>query len=486
MIGLIQNRTEFDYDIRSLILAFYHGEKIAASEEGAEFLVRVAYRESSMRISLEQDGRTALWEDVPLEGEGADAFQDEDRKKSNRNNAKKALYRLMTQWTGRELPWGTMTGVRPTKIGMALYENGLDERAAEQIYRERYLVSGAKARLCARVAKKEYELLSALEPEREYSLYVGIPFCPSRCLYCSFPSNSIKTHADAVDPYLDALMREMDGAAEDCAGRTLTAVYIGGGTPTALSAGQLDRLLSGLAARFDLAKARELTVEAGRPDSLDEEKLRVLKQYPVSRISINPQTMNERTLRLIGREHDVRDVTRIYEKAREMGFDNINMDMIIGLPGEDITHVARTADQISELAPDSLTVHSLALKRASELKINLDQYRHLVRDGTGAMLDLVDDSAARMGMEPYYLYRQKNISGNLENVGYSRPGRECLYNILIMEEKQDIIALGAGATSKFVFPRENRLERAENVRDVRQYISRIDEMIERKREVCHG
>lgn len=485
MIGLVQNRLEFDYDIRSMIQAFYHGEKITADREQADLSVIVEYGKADVAISIWQDGRALAGKSAglyPVE----EASLEEEQKRSNRSETKKLLYRLLAEYTGRQLPWGTMTGVRPTKVGVEKLERGMNREKLEEFYKEYYLVSEKKAKLCSQVAQKEREVLSGIDYQKEYSLYVGIPFCPSRCLYCSFPSYPIGSCQNLVDAYLDALLREMDYVAHANKNRQLTAVYIGGGTPTSLHTGQLERLLEALERQFDLSHVREFTVEAGRPDSISHEKLQVMKGHPVTRISINPQTMNDETLKLIGRRHTSRDIVRVYQEARRMGFDNINMDVIIGLPGEELSHVRHTMEQLSALRPDSLTVHSLARKRASVLNLNYGQYQHLAGEDADRMQELTGAFAADMGLEPYYLYRQKNIAGNLENIGYSLPGQECLYNILIMEEKQDIIAIGAGASSKYLFPRENRLERVENVKNVEQYISRIEEMIERKKEVRHG
>lgn len=231
---------------------------------------------------------------------------------------------------------------------------------------------------------------------------------------------------------------------------------------------------------------REFTVEAGRPDSITREKLEVIKAHPVTRISINPQTMNDETLKLIGRAHTTQETIEAFQMAREIGFDNINMDIITGLPGEDISHVRKTLEQIKLLKPESLTVHSLAIKRAAILNREMEQYRSQVKGSTNEMLLLVDQVAEEMGMNPYYLYRQKNIPGNLENIGYAKEGLESLYNILIMEEKQDIIAMGAGASTKCVYPEENRIERGENVKNIDHYIERIDEMIERKKNLLEN
>ena len=263
-------------------------------------------------------------------------------------------------------------------------------------------------------------------------------------------------------------------------GRPLDTVYFGGGTPTSLSPEDLDAILDKVERTFPMDQVKEFTVEAGRPDSITEEKLQVLRNHGITRISINPQTMKQETLDLIGRRHTVEQVKETFRLARKMGFDNINMDLIVGLPEEDEEDVRNTMEQIKELRPDSLTVHSLAIKRAARLNMFRERYGNLKITGTQEMIDMTARYAGEMGMEPYYLYRQKNMAGNFENVGYSVPGKACIYNILIMEEKQTIMACGAGTTTKVVFPRENRLERAENVKEVEQYIERVDEMLERK------
>ena len=296
--------------------------------------------------------------------------------------------------------------------------------------------------------------------------------------------------------YVAEAMAERAAAAEQecgaCAGASqglgagggplhLDTVYFGGGTPTSLSAEDLDQLLTHLETTFPLSGIQELTVEAGRPDSITREKLEVLKKHHITRISINPQTMKQETLDLIGRHHTVDMVRDCFHVARELGFDNINMDLIVGLPEEDVEDVRRTMEAVKALDPDSITVHSLAIKRASRLNIDREHYASLSIRNTQEMIDLTAAYAREMGMEPYYLYRQKNMAGNFENVGYAKPGKACLYNILIMEEKQTIAACGAGTTTKIVFPEENRRERTENVKDVEQYIARIDEMIERKK-----
>jgi oxygen-independent coproporphyrinogen-3 oxidase len=339
-----------------------------------------------------------------------------------------------------------------------------------------------KADICIEVAKREQELFRDFCYEEEYCLYVGIPFCPTRCLYCSFTSYPIEVYQDKVDAYLDALCKEIAFVAETPAygKKRLVAIYVGGGTPSALSAKQLERLISEIKKHFDMQYVKEFCVECGRPDSITMDKLQVLKNSGVERISINPQTMSDETLKLIGRAHSVEQTKEAFTLARQAGFENINMDMIVGLPGEDIEDVRHTLSEIRKLSPDSITVHSLAIKRAANLNIEMERYRSLIKGSTNEMLLAVDQCARELGLLPYYLYRQKNIPGKLENIGYAAPGKECLYNVLIMEEKMDILALGAGASSKFVFHEENRIERVENVKNVDEYIKRIDEMLERK------
>lgn len=386
--------------------------------------------------------------------------------------------------TGKTLPWGYLTGVRPSKIAYVMLEDGEDEQTIKKHFVNKHKASEKKASLAINVAKKEMDILNKIDYKNGYSLYIGIPFCPSICLYCSFSSYALDAYKNYVDDYLDALIKEMTFVARAMKGRRLDTVYFGGGTPTTLGAAQLDRLITALKELFDIDGCHEFTVEAGRPDSITRDKLKVLKAHNVGRISINPQTMNQQTLDLIGRKHTVEQIKNVYSMAREEGFNNINMDIILGLPGEGINELRYTLDKIKELKPESLTVHSLAIKRAAALNIWREKYEDLKFENSDETVSLAQKYAGDIGCMPYYMYRQKNMAGNLENVGYSVPGKECIYNILIMEEKQTIIAMGAGASTKAVFDADQpnpRIERVENVKDLTSYISRIDEMIERKR-----
>lgn len=368
--------------------------------------------------------------------------------------------------------------MRPTKFATARVEAGWTDEAIIKEYEDIYLTTKQKGDICCRVARREQKLLAPFSYEEEYCLYIGIPFCLSRCLYCSFPAYPIAQYQNRVEDYLAALFRELKYVAEAYKTKRLVACYMGGGTPTSLSAKQLATLIDYIYQIFDTAYVREFTIEAGRPDSLNQDKFRVMKEGLVTRISINPQTMNDETLRFIGRAHTAQMTVHAYELARSCGMDNINMDMIVGLPNETLPMIQHTLDCIREMNPDSLTVHSLALKRSAELNIQMQKYRDSITGSTDEMLQAADRTARALGMEPYYLYRQKNIPGNLENVGYAKSGKECLYNILIMEEKMDIIAVGAGTSTKMVYP--DSVGRIENVKNIDEYIARVDEMIERK------
>lgn len=497
-IGILLNDPAYEQDIRELLMAFYPGAEFAhEKEEGLDFSVEGILSEDRKQFELQtvsygcssfhalskeaiepemQKEWEAACEGVPLQVHYEDRFE-------TKNQIKRRLYLILMVKTGKKLPWGTLTGIRPTKIAMTKLMEGAGEEEIFRYMKETYYTSDEKIRLSIEIAMREKELLSAIDYQHGYSLYVGIPFCPTTCLYCSFTSYPIGKWAGRTGLYLDALEKELEYVAEEKKGCTLDTVYFGGGTPTSLSPEDLDRLITKLKTTFDFSTVKEFTVEAGRPDSITREKLMVLKKHGVTRISINPQTMKQETLKLIGRRHTVEDVKDRFLLARELGFDNINMDLIIGLPEEDLEDVRATMEAVKELAPDSLTVHSLAIKRAARLNTMKEVYKDLKITNTQEMIDLTAQYARELGLEPYYLYRQKNMAGNFENVGYAAPGKACIYNILIMEEQQTIIGCGAGTTTKRLFAEENRIERAENVKDVEQYIQRIDEMIQRKKKL---
>ena len=398
----------------------------------------------------------------------------------NRNQVKRLTYDLLSDYTGKQLPWGTLTGIRPTKIAMDLLEKGCKEEEIYHHFKSEYYISDAKYHICRQVTENERKILKPLDLNNSYSLYIGIPFCPTICAYCSFSSYPLHLWESKVDDYLDALFKEIEYVSKVQAGMKLLTVYMGGGTPTSLTAGQMQRLLEKLHQCFPIDFALEVTVEAGRPDSITKDKLEVIKKYGIRRVSINPQTMNQKTLDIIGRKHTPSQVVDAFMLARETGFANINMDIIAGLPGETAEDISYTLNEIKKLDPESLTIHSLALKRAAILNQPEFVYQETKPEAVNGMIELTYEAARAMQMNPYYLYRQKNIAGNLENIGYAKEGREGIYNILIMEEKQTIISIGAGAVTKIVFPGQKGIKRIENVKSVKDYIERINEMILRK------
>lgn len=409
-------------------------------------------------------------------------------RKEKKNVLKQELYKMVSTGLGRELPWGTLSGIRPTKIAMKLLDEGATDDEVFRYMKDVYLASDEKAQLSVDIAKREKALLDKVDYDNGYSLYIGIPFCPSTCAYCSFTSYPLGVWRKSVDRYLDALEKEIDYTAQKFYHKKLNSIYIGGGTPTTLEPYQLDRLIRKIRCSFDLKDCLEFTVEAGRPDSITREKLMALKKNGISRISVNPQTMKQETLDIIGRHHTVEDTIESFKLARELGFDNINMDLIMGLPEESIDDVKHTMEVIKELNPDNVTIHSLAIKRAARLTIFKDRYQDMQMVNTQDHMSVCEKYCKEIGLEPYYLYRQKGMAGNMENVGYAKAGKAGVYNILIMEEKQTIVACGAGASTKRVWAEPNpdgthRIERCENVKDVGQYIDRIDEMIERKQKL---
>ncbi len=458
----------FEYEARTLLKAFYPKEDISMEECEANMYVDFICKDKELTIEFKDSQCNTLMKEVKKDIK--------DVKESLDNT----LYDMLTKLTGTKQPWGMLTGVRPAKIAYAKLEQGASKDDIVDYMVKTYKVSERKAILATEVAGNEKEVLKGIDYVNGYSLYIGIPFCPTTCLYCSFTSYPLALYSKLVDEYLNALIKELEYVAVSLKNRKLDTIYIGGGTPTTLKPEQLDLLLSKVFGLFDTKEIKEFTVEAGRPDSITKEKLMVLKKYGIDRISINPQTMKQETLDIIGRRHTVEDILNAYNMARECGFNNINMDLIVGLPNEDIDDVKNTMETVKTLKPDSVTVHSLAIKRAAALNIFKDKYKEYDIQNTDDIMNMTYDYAKSMGLEPYYMYRQKNIAGNFENVGYARRGSEGIYNILIMEEKQTIIACGAGASTKFILD-NGRIERVENVKDVKNYISRIDEMIERKK-----
>ena len=378
-------------------------------------------------------------------------------------------------------PWGVLTGIRPSKIATKLLLGGMSADDTIRYFMREYGADEKKARLATEVAQAELPIRKSMS-ESGVSIYIGIPFCPTRCLYCSFVTCGTKQAARLTDKYVEALKREISYVSDIVSenGNTVETVYIGGGTPTTLSAPLLDNMLSHLRDSFDLSCCKEFTVEAGRPDTIDREKLMTLKRHGVDRISINPQSMNLDTLHLIGRAHTPEEIEQAFYLARDCGFDNINMDVIAGLPGEDLDMFKYTLERVEKMSPEDTTVHVMSIKRSSRLHEYLKDYQLTDGDTVAEMVDFAYDFLRGCGKHPYYMYRQKNQLGNLENVAYTKPGFESLYNIYIMEEIQTIISLGCGGVTKTVDRTCDRIERIFNVKEPKDYIERLDEMLSRK------
>lgn len=481
MIFIETEITKNTDDIHALTKAFFPGEDVRITEcdHGSEYASHPVIK----HVNSGYRGKLVYKSDIG-------AMFETEVEAGDRDEMKRSVYEALSLYTGRKLPWGSLTGIRPTRLVRKRIEAGMPENEIIADMKKCYYTSESKTKLSIEIAKKELILMEPVTAEDGYSIYLDIPFCPTRCLYCSFTSNAAGSDRSQVEAYLEALEREIRASSEVMKGRRIDTVYVGGGTPTALLPDELRRLLNVMQESFDLSDVPEFTAEAGRPDSITREKLEVLREYGVTRISVNPQTMNQKTLDIIGRRHTVEQVREAFYLAREAGYYNINMDIILGLPGEKVSDVERTVAELCKLDPDSLTVHSLAVKHGSIMKERMDAARaseggklskESEFDAEKAM-EAADRGARSLGMSPYYLYRQKNMSGNLENTGYAKEGRYGLYNILINEEVQDILAMGAGAISKKVDSGGNT-KRSANYKEVRDYIPGVDAMIERKRKL---
>ena len=550
----------FESDIRELCKAFYPGEDFQlhtpegvrlmettqeeknalkrAKEQGAAVPVN---RKSLKRKDTEKQNRILTEEGISdpslfclsLDLRGA-GLSFSGKRTKDKSIVKAYLYRILEEKCGRSLPWGDLTGIRPVSLSGKLLEEleeltepeeNQEKTEEERFYtalKDEYCLEGEKAELLHFLAIRERKILQRAEEKSGvkikdgFSIYIHIPFCPSKCAYCSFLSSPIGPFSDRIPEYLEKISEELDFALYEMGekrGKSLQSIYIGGGTPTALPEKDLENLLLLVEKKLlssPHAKILEYTVEAGRPDSLSGNKLALLKMHSVDRISINPQTFRQETLDLIGRKHSVESVVERFYEARALGFDNINMDLILGLPSERLSDVEESLRRIRELAPDNLTVHSLAVKRAAKLKTEENKYRGAYQAGASSeefpleknftlsyipswkkrkgrsemewMMLSAMQTAEELSLYPYYLYRQKNMAGNLENIGFSKEGKECLYNIFMMEEKHTVFGVGAGSSSKILFG-NGRLERVDNGKDFRSYMEHFTEYQEKKRRV---
>ncbi len=404
-----------------------------------------------------------------------------------KNAVSHAYLTVLQDWTGTIQKWGILTGVRPTKLLHKKLHDGIDVETAHRELAEEYLITPEKIDLMQRIVDRQLSVIPDFYDLRnEVSIYIGIPFCPTKCAYCTFPAYAINGRQGSVNSFLGGLHYEMRETGKWLRenGINITTVYYGGGTPTSITAEEMDMLYEEMHTSFpNVENIREITVEAGRPDTITPEKLDVLNKWKIDRISINPQSYIQETLKAIGRHHTVEETVEKYHLAREMGMNNINMDLIIGLPGEGTKEFTHTLNETEKLMPESLTVHTLSFKRASEMTKNKEKYKVAGREEIECMMELAEDWTKKHDYVPYYLYRQKNILGNLENVGYSKPGEESLYNIIIMEEQQTIIGLGCGASSKFIHPVTGKITHFANPKDPKTYNDSFTDYTEKKLEL---
>lgn len=479
MVVLHTNHPEYRNDIAEEIRLFLGLVDVVEEAEGDAQLV--------LTVTLSQSGEHYIARAAAVGGPVCEVFahlpQPDalEQKRQEKRALKIAVFRLLHgMYPLVAVPWGSLTGIRPTKLFRELSAQGGASRASE-LFRTLFDVSDEKIELAAHICGVQERHIASVDAKRDIDVYIGIPFCRTKCLYCSFASEVVGKQ-DKLSPYLETLREDIAAGAALVheTGRRVRAVYLGGGTPTVLSAEQLDTLFGFTLDAYG-GFSGEITVEAGRPDTITEEKLRVLRRRGVRRISINPQTMNDETLVRIGRAHDAASIERCFSIARAMGFTVINMDLIAGLPGEGVEDFCRTLARISALRPENLTVHSLAIKRSSRLKQQLADWSLPDAETTERMIRAGADTAAALGMQPYYMYRQKYMSGNLENTGYALPGSECVYNIDMMEETTSILAHGACGMSKRVFGFENRVERIPNPKEVSVYAKKLPRLLEAKK-----
>ena len=467
---------QFENDLMDAVRIFIGSAEALSATEGGDLTLRHeehvegSVRHCTVSISGLYAGSVSRTEEV-LPNPLLD-------KRMHKRQMKNCAYEVMKQATAFHPPWGSLTGIRPTRLLYMDMEKGHTLEEAQSHLMRDFDVLEEKADLLSQVIRTQQTLPG--QRVNEIDIYVGIPFCVSRCAYCSFLSGEVG-NGKLLPPYADALCREIEATVRMAQewGLTPRAFYMGGGTPTSLPAPLLKQVLD--ACKPLLKNCREITVEAGRPDTIDEDKLLVIRDAGANRISVNPQTMHDETLQYIGRRHTVKQTEEAYRLARRIGFTDINMDLIAGLPGENADMFAKTLSWLRDLAPESMTVHTLCIKRSSLLHL----WEHILPNGdmVGDMVRMGRETAQQMGMRPYYLYRQKYMAGNQENVGYALPGCESLYNIGMMEETANVLAMGAGAISKRVNTHTGLIRRAPNVSNIEQYIDRVDEMLLRKKQL---
>lgn len=486
MIYIYLDGYEYNLGIFELIRSFFPNRELKNIKDLEDYssgslIYLFIYNSNSLNTF-----KCQFFVDNKLIAENEEVLEDINIKK-NRNKTinigvKKSIFKTLIKVCKTKHPWGVLTGIRPTKIVHDLIENKIETEDILNILTKQYLLDKDKATLILEIAGRQKQFLYPIGNSK-FSLYINIPFCPTRCKYCSFPTIPINKYNYLVNSYIDHLIYEIKEIRELATNKNINTVYIGGGTPTSIPVNSLRRVINEVYNCFGEDTINEFTVEAGRPDTLSLEMIRMLKEMKIKRISINPQTMNDKTLKLIGRNHTSKDIVNTYKIAKEIGIENINMDLIVGLPGESLKDMKNTLNLIEELSPENITVHTLSLKNGSAFKEHKSEYNLEEQIIVENMLDATRVFAEKNGYFPYYLYRQKNIIGNFENVGYTKKEKECIYNISIMEEKESILGAGVGATSKIYYPGENKLERLYNFRSLNEYLNRFDEIINNKRNI---
>ncbi|WP_456271934.1 coproporphyrinogen III oxidase [Bacillus sp. AK031] len=448
-----------------------------------EFQLKKAGMVSAQAV-LESDNQTctsSYQKEVPEEQTEKELFR------SFKNALSHVYLNVLQDYTGIIQPWGILTGIRPTKLFHKSVREGMKREDIRRKLKEDYLITDEKIDLMERIVDRQLSVVPDLYSlQKEVSIYIGIPFCPTKCAYCTFPAYAILGKQGRVDSFLTGLHYEIQETGRWLKenGVKITTVYYGGGTPTSISAEQMDLLYEEMYRSFpDVEIVREVTVEAGRPDTISPEKLDVLNKWNIDRISINPQSYKNETLKAIGRHHSVEETIEKFHLAREMGMKNINMDLIIGLPGEGVEEFTHSLNETEKLMPESLTVHTLSFKRASEMTRNKEKYKVAGREEIERMMALADKWTQEHNYAPYYLYRQKNILGNLENVGYALPEQDSIYNIMIMEEMQTIIGIGCGAASKFIDPDTGKITHFANPKEPKAYNEGFKNYTEKKLQI---